>query len=276
MNSNYYKYILQKRALYQRLNLTLPETINNIPKKEKKNIIQLHDIDYTTLLNKNLNINDISDKYSIKKRISIKDIFDSSFAILFYKTITKIPSSAWNIVCGVENTKYEKPLTKKNKKSNDDNAKKARKTFGEDGFSYIFYRTMCDEKIRFLPEKTIRNLLMSPYFMDLIYKITNIKVTQLNQVFLSKYKSGNFLAPHSDINNGKIAFVFNFSVNWKPQYGGILHFLSEDRTNIIDSFVPMFNSMMIFEIPKDGIPHFVSHVVPNVKRSRYALTGWYS
>ena len=29
MNSNYYKYILQKRALYQRLNLTLPETINN-------------------------------------------------------------------------------------------------------------------------------------------------------------------------------------------------------------------------------------------------------
>ena len=135
---------------------------------------------------------------------------------------------------------------------------------------------MCDEKIRFLPEKTIRNLLMSPYFLDLIYKITNIKVTQLNQVFLSKYKSGNFLAPHSDINNGKIAFVFNFSVNWKPQYGGILHFLSEDRTNIIDSFVPMFNSMMIFEIPKDGIPHFVSHVVPNVKRSRYALTGWYS
>lgn len=276
MNLNYNRYINQKKALYKRLNLTLSETINNIPKKEKKNIIQLHDIDYTTLLSKNLNINDIRDEYSIKKRISIKDIFDSSFAILFYKTIIKIPSSAWNIVCGVENTKYEKPLTKKNKKSNEDNARKARKTFGEDSFSYVFYRTMCDEKIRFLPEKTMRNLLMSPYFMDLIYKITNIKVTQLNQVFLSKYKSGNFLAPHSDINNGKIAFVFNFSVNWKPQYGGILHFLSEDRTNIIDSYVPMFNSMMIFEIPKDGIPHFVSHIAPNVKRSRYALTGWYS
>ena len=112
--------------------------------------------------------------------------------------------------------------------------------------------------------------------MLLFEKPTNFKSLKEFQQVLSKYKSGNFLAPHSDINNGKIAFVFNFSVNWKPQYGGVLHFLSEDRTNIIDSYVPMFNSMMIFEIPKDGIPHFVSHIAPNVKRNRYALTGWYS
>ena len=152
----------------------------------------------------------------------------------------------------------------------------ARKTFGEDGFSYVFYRTMSDEKVKFLPEKTMRDLLMSPYFMDMVYKMTGIKVTQLNQMFLSRYKSGHFLAPHSDINNGKIAFVINFSFRWKPQYGGVLHFLSEDRIDIIDSYVPKFNSMMMFEVPKNGIPHFVSHVAPNVKPNRYALTGWYS
>ena len=39
-------------------------------------------------------------------------------------------------------------------------------------------------------------------------------------MFLSRYKSGHFLAPHSDINNGKLAFVFNLTKNWKPQYGG--------------------------------------------------------
>ena len=108
MNLNYNKYISQKKALYKRLNLTLPEKVYNNPKKEN-NIVQLHNIDYTSLLNKNLNFDNIRNEYAEKKRISIKDIFDPNFAILFYKTIIKIPSSAWNIVCGVENTKYEKP-----------------------------------------------------------------------------------------------------------------------------------------------------------------------
>ena len=78
-----------------------------------------------------------------------------------------------------------------------------------------------------------------------------------------------------DINNGKLAFVFNLTKNWKPQYGGILHFLNTNRTDILHSFVPSFNNLLIFEVPKEGIPHYVSHIAPLVKYNRYALTGWY-
>jgi Rps23 Pro-64 3,4-dihydroxylase Tpa1-like proline 4-hydroxylase len=274
MSSDYYKYLQQKRALYNRLNLTLPDTLRNIPRK--RTTVKLPDIDHTSLINKELNIDSIRSNFNNKRRVVISNIFEQHFASLFNKTIRKIPLMSWNIVCGVNNTKYENKITGENKKSNADNAAKARRTFGEDKFAYVFYRTMCDKKVHFLPEKTMRDLLMSPYFVDLIYKMTGIHVTQLNQMFLSRYKSGHFLAPHSDVNNGKIAFVINFSAGWKPQYGGVLHFLSEDRRDIIDSYVPKFNSMMIFEVPEKGIPHFVSHIAPNVRHTRYALTGWYS
>ena len=30
------------------------------------------------------------------------------------------------------------------------------------------------------------------------------------------------------------------------------------------------------EVPEKGIPHFVSHVVPDTKNTRYAITGWLS
>ena len=276
MSSDYYKYLQQKRALYNRLNLTLPKTLQNLHKQRPTKTVNLPDIDHTSLINKNLDTDTIRNDFANKRKVAINDIFDGNFALLFYKTIRKIPLTSWNIVCGVNNTKYENKITGENKKSNIDNAAKARQTFGEDKFAYVFYRTMCDKKVHFLPEKTMRDLLMSPYFINLIYKMTGIQVTHLNQMFLSRYKSGHFLAPHSDINNGKIAFVINFSANWKPQYGGVLHFLSEDRRDIIDSYVPKFNSMMIFEVPEKGIPHFVSHIAPNVRHTRYALTGWYS
>ena len=106
--------------------------------------------------------------------------------------------------------------------------------------------------------------------------LTGIKVSYVNKLFISKYKSGHFLSPHSDIGNGKIAFVLNLTKNWKPQYGGILHFLNEERNEIIESFVPQFNSLILFEVPEKGIPHFVSHVVPDTKNTRYAITGWLS
>jgi Rps23 Pro-64 3,4-dihydroxylase Tpa1-like proline 4-hydroxylase len=103
-----------------------------------------------------------------------------------------------------------------------------------------------------------------------------MNITKLNQVFISKYKAGHFLSPHSDKGNGRLAFVINITKNWLPQYGGNLHFLNNDRKIIIDSISPIFNSMILFEIPEpEGIPHFVSHVIPGIKISRYAISGWY-
>ena len=46
---------------------------------------------------------------------------------------------------------------------------------------------------------------------------------------MSRYKGGHFLSPHSDKGNGKIAFVISLTKKWKPEYGGILHFMNDDN-----------------------------------------------
>ena len=126
-------------------------------------------------------------------------------------------------------------------------------------------------------EFILRKTLNSHAFIDILNNITGLNLTQLTTLFLSKYKSGNFLSPHSDQGNGRLAFVINLSKFWKPQYGGNLHFLNDDRTEIIETFVPGFNNMLIFYVPEEnGIPHYVSHIAPNVKFSRYAITGWFN
>ena len=104
-------------------------------------------------------------------------------------------------------------------------------------------------------------------------KITGLELTHLTTLFISKYKSGNFLSPHSDRGNGRLAFVINLTKFWKPQYGGNLHFMNDDRTEILDTFVPEFNNLVVFYVPEgDGVPH----VDPNVKHNRFAVTGWFT
>ena len=125
-------------------------------------------------------------------------------------------------------------------------------------------------------EYVLRKTLSSRLFLSMISYLTDLQLNRMNQMFLSKYNSGSFLAPHSDIGNGKVAFIINLTKNWKPQYGGILHFLNKSRNKIIKSLVPSFNNLVIFFIPNEGIPHFVSHIVPGIKKNRYAITGWLS
>ena len=125
-------------------------------------------------------------------------------------------------------------------------------------------------------EFNLRKILNSKHVIDMLNEITGLNLKGITTLFLSKYKSGNFLSPHSDKGNGRLAFVINLTKFWKPQYGGNLHFMNDERTEITDTFTPEFNNFVIFNVPEgDGVPHYVSHVVQNVKVSRYAVTGWF-
>jgi Rps23 Pro-64 3,4-dihydroxylase Tpa1-like proline 4-hydroxylase len=125
-------------------------------------------------------------------------------------------------------------------------------------------------------EFSLRQILSSQNFINQLNEITGLELKKLTTLFASKYKSGNFLSTHSDKGNGRLAFVINLTKYWKPQYGGNLHFMNNDRTEIIDTFVPGFNNLIIFYIPPDiGIPHYVSHVINGVKYNRYAISGWF-
>lgn len=222
----------------------------------------------------NDNINKLKENFNLKKKLIIRDFLDTYFVENLFKHA--LLEKNWTLATGIDKNKYEKADTLQNNKINQLQIKNVNSSFGKDQFSYIFYRAMnASNKMSFI-EFTLRNIFNSKEFIDKLNEITQLQLTKLNTLFLSKYKSGSFLSPHSDKGNGKLAFVLHISKFWKPQYGGILHFMNNDRTEIIDSYVPLFNSFMIFEVPPNiGIPHFVSHVSPNVKLNRYAVTGWF-
>ena len=102
-------------------------------------------------------------------------------------------------------------------------------------------------------------------------------LTKKRELFCSKYSSGQFLGPHHDLNKGKVGFVLNLTKDWKPEYGGLLHFLTDDYKHVTKVVLPEFNKLTLFEVPdKVGIPHYVSHVGPGVKLNRISYTGWFS
>lgn len=223
------------------------------------------------------NINNViylKEKFEINGRLKISNFLNQQFAnYLFHYSYS---NKNWLLATGIESVKYLKPSTPLNDKINNKQIKNVNEAFGKDNFSYIFYRSMNSKNMSYF-EFALRQTMNSPVFINFLNEITGLELVGLNTLFLSKYKSGNFLSPHSDKGNGKLAFVINISSGWKPQYGGVLHFMNDERTEIIDSFVPEFNSFVIFNVPHPhGIPHFVSHVSPNVRFNRYAITGWFA
>lgn len=217
----------------------------------------------------------LNQEFKKSQKLMIKNFLQYEFAHNIYNYA--LLEKNWTLSTGINNIKYEKPLTFQFEKANQLQLKNVNIAFGNDHFSYIFNRSMNSNiKNTSFFEFTLRKTLSSEDFIKFLNKITNLQLTKLTTLFMSRYKSGNFLSPHSDKGNGKLAFVINISKNWKPQYGGNLHFMNDERTEITETYVPEFNSFVIFHVPLDvGIPHFVSHVAPNVKFSRYAITGWF-
>mgnify|MGYP001192239902 CR=1 FL=1 len=218
------------------------------------------------------NIENYKLRFKIKKKIQIKNILVDQVSEILYKHA--LIEKNWVLATGYDSIKFEKKINKQFEKANNLQIKKIQDKFKNNHFSYIFHRSMNNVKPSFL-EYILRKHMSSNEFIDYLNKITSLNLTKLNTLFLSKYKGGHFLSPHSDKNNGKLAFVLNLTKDWKAQYGGILHFLDDSKLQIIDSFVPIFNNLIIFEVPENGIPHYVSHVVPYLKKERYSITGWY-
>lgn len=225
-------------------------------------------------LSNNYNVGELKMVYDINRRVVIDNFLSNEFAEYLYEDINRLPKHTWFNCVGFNNVKIEKRWKPINRKKHIMSMELAKKSFNNDQFAYSFKRNMgMRQGETSYVETILRNIFSSNHLYNLINDITGSMPQNYTQLFLSQYIKNNFLAPHSDINRGKFAFVLNLTKDWKPQYGGVLHFLDEKRENIVDSYVPKFNSLIIFEVPQGGIPHFVSQVVHENKK-RFAITGW--
>lgn len=110
--------------------------------------------------------------------------------------------------------------------------------------------------------------------LGLVRTITGIDSIIKGDAQATRYVHQQFLTRHNDQVGGehrRLAYVFNFTRSWQPDWGGYLQFYDQ-AGNIADGFLPTFNTLNIFRVPAD---HSVSMVTPFAGAVRYAITGWF-
>ena len=116
--------------------------------------------------------------------------------------------------------------------------------------------------------------LTSQSVLNFIKENSDVQNPYLFEKFISVYSSGDFLSMHKDHGRG-VAFIFNFTKNWRPEYGGLLHVLQGDGT--YKAYLPEFNSLYLIQLNKgEGVDHFVSEVSTLAPEPRLAISGWYN
>jgi len=216
------------------------------------------------------NLEEIKRNYSENKVISVPDILDKNLANNIYKLISnRIFDKLWYLTIHNGKTKYIFP----NRYNRNLNSilEKLKENKKKGIFTYYIYRTFQIPKNVYITK--LFNFLLSDKFINDIMKITGKNLTELNEVFISKYEKNCFLDIHEDKNKGTIAFVINLTKDWRVDYGGNLHFL-DNEGKVNRTYIPSFNNLIIFEV-SDKSKHFVSSINNFVKNKRYCITGWY-
>ena len=120
----------------------------------------------------------------------------------------------------------------------------------------------------------VLDFLNGEIFRGLVSRITGVAGDLEVDAHATCYQSGHFLTNHNDVTDPtdtrELAYVINMTKDWRADWGGKTEFFDENE-NVIESFVPTFNTITMFKVPQ---PHAVSFVVPFCQSRRVAMTGW--
>jgi len=142
----------------------------------------------------------------------------------------------------------------------------------DDGdFSYMYRRTE--------DYHPLLNCFAEDWFIKKLEYITGYENLQFtwDMTFISNYGPGHYNGPHTDGSNGRIAFVFHLSKDWKPWNGGLFLRMDHEWTRADAVISPSFNKFAMFNVFGDGYgaPHLVTEVAQGCTNRRISYTGWY-
>lgn len=233
-------------------------------------------------INQKLDLINLSKEFAEKKIVQLENFLEKESAEKIFSFLNSdMPEDWWSRSIYINTKKYPNVLNIRRFESNINEINNltnlANESFSENIFSYSFDRTVGGHFNTCSCEFCcFDRFLNSDALLNTISIVTNHKITKPNETFAARYIDGSFLSPHHDKAKGKIGFVYNLSKDWKPQYGGNLNITDESGFNVIKTITPKFNNLVIFDIPNyNGIPHFVSHISPKVKKKRISVTGWF-
>ena len=234
------------------------------------------------VINTELDIESIRKEFTNKRVVVIKDFLREDVAERLHKYLTEEMPSDWWIISTAPRIGGDDgfDLTPNLDDNRDEINRKYLHTleaFKEGKFSYSFHRTINDHHHGCTClECDFREWLVSPEQISFLNKTVDIEVSTTDEVFAAVYLPGDYLSPHVDSPNGSVGFVLQLTKNWEPQFGGNLHFLNNETSEIERVEVPTFNTLTFFDLPPGvGKLHYVSHVSPGVEELRLTYAGWF-
>ena len=238
-------------------------------------------------INPKLDLSDLKAAFQDQRSVQVYDFLVAEDAGKLFQFFTEsMPDHWWftsTLIKSNGNQDYNEGVTHtrrsaENLKICNDLTSKANQSFHKGQFCYSFDRTLNNHfKDCNCQECRLKKFISSETLLNFINEITGMDVSVTKELFSSRYRAGQFLSPHHDHNKGKIGFVFSLSKGWRPQDGGLLHFMEDDYSTITKVVQPVFNRLVMFDIiSRNGVPHFVSHVAPDCKKHRISVTGWFA
>jgi SM-20-related protein len=151
----------------------------------------------------------------------------------------------------------------------------------QSGFQYVYANWPCydlwqrGESQPAMIERAMA-FLNGQAFLDVARRLTGVDAIVGADAQATRYGPGHFLTAHDDSGNmgGRTrvaAYVLNLTPEWRPDWGGMLQFL-DDVGHVEAAYMPMFNALNVFRVPKR---HAVSYVTPFTATYRYSISGWF-
>jgi len=228
-------------------------------------------------LKENLKIEPLAKSYSELERISVKNILTTSSALSLREYLLGMPE--WNLAFKVGDKHFDVSATgfaQLDSIERDSFLREIYLSAGND-FGYMYKNCPIYDlvKVNKCPQflEVFYEYINSQEFIKFLKGITGFENIDFLDAQATCYDAGHFLTSHDDVIKGKnrlAAFVFNFSQEWKSEWGGNLTFYNS-KGEVDDVFVPSFNSLSLFTVGKQ---HAVTMVNKSVEQSRFAITGW--
>jgi len=229
-------------------------------------------------LNPALDVAELGEAYAQKKRLHIPDILVAESAETIASCLaTQVP---WGFAYSDGEPKYHRAEALARMPAEEQQAiLKLVSERAKAGFQYA-YNTypILDAYLQKWGQVPLLDHLLdfinSPEVLNFARKLTGRDDIIKGDAQATRYGPNQFLKLHDDdvANEYRVAaFVFNFTRDWDPDWGGYLQFFDENR-DITDAFLPRFNALNVFTVPQD---HAVSCVAHYANAQRYAVTGWF-